>query len=202
MKKKSFNIIIAGVGGQGIITLLRILAEAALIEGREVRTSELHGLSQRGGSVRAHLRIGFKSPLRSGKEIYSPLISSGQADMVLALEICEGLRASSFINKGTIFLVNKKFIPYSNGLSEKEILRKFKKISGKVYFVEASKFCREAFGQEILAGIFLIGFAATRKLIPLQIESIQEAVKRVINKKYLRLNLKTLELAKSTTEKF
>jgi indolepyruvate ferredoxin oxidoreductase beta subunit len=67
--EKGFNIILAGVGGQGIITLTRILAEAALIEKKEVRTSELHGLSQRGGSVETHIRF--------GKEIYSPLVRRG-----------------------------------------------------------------------------------------------------------------------------
>jgi len=58
--KKDFNLIIVGTGGQGLITLLQILAEAALIEGYEVKTSELHGLSQRGGSVEVHIRFGKK----------------------------------------------------------------------------------------------------------------------------------------------
>ena len=67
--------IIVGTGGQGLITLLQILAEAALIEGYDVKTSELHGLSQRGGSVEVHIRF--------GKEIYSPLIFPGKANLIL-----------------------------------------------------------------------------------------------------------------------
>lgn len=74
---KNFNIIIAGIGGQGVITLTRILANAALLDGYDVKTSELHGLSQRGGSVETHIRF--------GKKIYSPLIMPGQADLVIDL---------------------------------------------------------------------------------------------------------------------
>ena len=59
-KTSQFNIVIIGTGGQGLITLLQILAEAALFEGYDVKTSELHGLSQRGGSVEAHVRFGEK----------------------------------------------------------------------------------------------------------------------------------------------
>ena len=80
MKKKTnqisngvdqFNIVIVGTGGQGLITLLQIVAEAALRVGLDIRTSELHGLSQRGGSVEVHIRF--------GKKIYSPLIAQGKA---------------------------------------------------------------------------------------------------------------------------
>lgn len=82
---KNFNIILVGVGGQGIITLTRILAQAALIERYDVKTSELHGLSQRGGSVEAHVRFGAK--------IYSPLVKRAGADLIISLEIQETLRA-------------------------------------------------------------------------------------------------------------
>ena len=85
MEHKTFNIILSGVGGQGIITLLQILAEAAFVEKYDVKTSELHGLSQRGGSVVAHLRFGEK--------IFSPLIKATEADLILSLEISEAVRA-------------------------------------------------------------------------------------------------------------
>jgi len=63
---EQFNIVIAGTGGQGLITLLQVISEAAMAEGYDIRTSELHGLSQRGGSVEVHIRF--------GKKIYSPLV--------------------------------------------------------------------------------------------------------------------------------
>jgi len=79
MTNKTFNIIISGVGGQGVITLLSLIDEASFIEGYDVKSSELHGLSQRGGSVEAHIRF--------GKKVYSPLISLGSADLVISLEM-------------------------------------------------------------------------------------------------------------------
>ncbi|MBU2635317.1 2-oxoacid:acceptor oxidoreductase family protein, partial [Patescibacteria group bacterium] len=85
MKNRTFNIVISGTGGQGLITLLQIIAEAALVEGLDVKTSELHGLSQRGGAVETHIRF--------GKKIYSPLVSLGSADLILSLETLESLRA-------------------------------------------------------------------------------------------------------------
>ena len=87
---KNFNIVIVGTGGQGLITLLQILAEAALIEKFDVKTSELHGLSQRGGSVEVHIRF--------GKKIHSPLVAQASADLILALEAQETLKASTFAN--------------------------------------------------------------------------------------------------------
>src|SRR4030042_4394517 len=95
-----FNIVIKGVGGQGLITLLQIIAEAALSEGYSVRTSELHGLSQRGGSVEVHIRF--------GKKIYSPIVAQGKADLILGLEMQEGLRGAPFSNKKTKFLINNQ----------------------------------------------------------------------------------------------
>jgi len=184
--KESFNIIIAGVGGQGIITILQVLAEAAMLQGFDVKTSELHGLSQREGSVSAHLRF--------GKEIYSPLVKKGGADLILALETTEALRAAEFSNNNTVFLINKKFISYLECLPEKEILKLIKKLPGKSYLIEASKICQEKFGQEILAGVYLLGFAANKKLILLKSESILKAIKKIIPPKNFSLNKKAFEL--------
>ena len=127
MKKKDFNIIISGTGGQGIITLLKILAEAALIGGYDVRTSELHGLSQRGGSVQTHIRFGQK--------VLSPLIFQGQADLIISLEKSEALRVADFANKKTKFLINDKFISYFKGPNEKQVSNKIKKLWGKLYLI-------------------------------------------------------------------
>ena len=102
-KVKQFNLVIVGTGGQGQITLLEVLAEAALVEGYDIRTSELHGLSQRGGSVEVHIRF--------GREIYSPLIPQGNGDLILALEIQESLRGFYFANNQTVLLVNDYFSP-------------------------------------------------------------------------------------------
>ena len=185
-KKDEFNIIVTGVGGQGLITLLKILAEAALIEGYDIRTSELHGLSQREGSIRAHIRF--------GKKVFSPLIETGKADLILGLEISEALRTVNFLNKKTILLINKKFISYWDGPLEKEVLKKIKGLPVKFYFVEASRVCQKQIGLEILAGIFLLGFGVSRGLIPLRPTSILEAIKKIIPQKFLKENKKAFTL--------
>lgn len=188
-KTNQFNMLIVGTGGQGQITLLQILAEAALLEGYNIRTSELHGLSQRGGSVEVHLRFGQK--------IYSPLVSQGKADLILGLEMQEALRGIYFANQKTKFLLNKQIIPIPlvKNLTETEILKNLKKI-GKVILIPAAETCQKEFNTNVVAGIYLISLASFKNLIPLKPNSISRAIKKIIPEKYLELNLKTFKLAK------
>jgi len=185
-----FNMIIVGTGGQGQITLLQILAEAAFLEGKEIKTSELHGLSQRGGSVEVHIRF--------GKEIYSPLISQEKADLILGLEMQEALRAYSFASPKTTFLVNKEIVPIPlvKNLTGEEVLKNLKKISKNVILVPAADICQKELGNRVVAGIYLISLASFKNLIPLKPTSILKAIKKIIPEKYLELNLKTFDLAK------
>lgn len=189
--KKNFNLLIFGVGGQGILTLLEIVAQASLIEGYEIRTSELHGLSQRGGSVSVHARI--------GQRVFSPLVKRENADLIISLEAQEALKACYFASKNTKFLINNFLIPIPGVKtpSVKEILKVLKKFSKKITLIEASDICQREFKTNITAGIFLLSYASFKNLIPLKPDSILKAIKKVIPKKYLKLNLKTFELAKS-----
>ena len=188
--KNDFNIIIAGVGGQGLITLVSIIDEAALIEGYDVRSSELHGLSQRGGSVEIHIKIGEK--------IYSPLIPKGQANLILGLEISETLKESVFAGSETNFLINKYSMPYLNSLPVEEILKSLTTIikKDKLYLVEASNICKEKLQKEVVSTIYLLGYAISKKLIPLKRESVLEAINRIIPEKYRDINIQALKLTK------
>jgi len=188
-KIEQFNTLIVGTGGQGQITLLQILADAAILEGYEVKTSELHGLSQRGGSVEVHIRF--------GNRIYSPLISQGKADLILGLEMQEVLKAYPYANPKTTFLMNKKIVPIPLGknLSEEEILKNLKKISKKIVLVPADEICQKELGKEVLAGIYLISFASFKGLIPVNPDSLLKTIKKIIPEKYLESNLKAFKLA-------
>jgi len=186
--KKDFNIIISGIGGQGLITLLQIISEAALMENFEVKTSELHGLSQRAGSVEVHIRF--------GKKIYSPLVVLGRADLILALEISEALKVFPYSNNETVFLINENFISFYGSLNEKEIKEKIKSIKNPKYLVSASKICADKLGAEVVSGVYLLGYAVYKKLIPLKPNSILNAMVKVIPQKYLELNQKAFELTK------
>lgn len=191
-KPNHFNIIINGVGGQGLITLLQVLAEAAVLDGFQVRTSELHGLSQRGGSVEVHIRF--------GKEIWSPLIQMGKADLIVALEAQESLGSLKYSSKkNTVFLVNDfiKTIPNEELLDLKKIERDLKKFSKKTILIPASKICKEKIGTDVVAGVYLIGLASLKKIIPLNSTSIIKAIRKVMPKAYLELNEKAFELAKN-----
>jgi len=189
-KVEQFNMLIVGVGGQGLITLLQIIAEAAMAEGYDVKSSELHGLSQRGGSVEVHIRF--------GKKIYSPLISQGKADLILGLEMQEAMRGIYFANSKTKFLVNKQIIsiPLEKNLSEEEISKTLKKISKNVLVIPATEICKEKLGTDVVAGIYLLSLSVFKKIIPLKPASILKAIKKTIPEKYLELNLKTFNLAK------
>lgn len=196
--KRDFNLIIAGIGGQGLLTLLKILSEAALFEGKDVKTSELHGLSQRGGSVKVHFRL--------GREVFSPLVLQGQADLIIALEIQEALKVSYFASRerGTIFVLNDFFVPVSgkrlpqkiSSQKKKEFLKKLKKFSKEVMMVPAVDICQKEFGNSLTSGVFLLAFALDKKLIPLQEKSVIKAIEKIIPQKYLELNLETLKLVR------
>ncbi len=185
-KLSQFNIVIVGTGGQGLITLLQIIAEAAGFSGLDIKTSELHGLSQRGGSVEVHIRF--------GKKIYSPLVAQGEADLVIALEMQEALRAAYFANSQTTFLINKYIIPIplQKPLSEQQILTALKKITPKINFIKADG---------VTAGVYLLSLASFEKFIPLEPDLILKAIKKVIPEKYLELNIKAFDLAEHDAQK-
>jgi len=106
METKVTNIILSGVGGQGIILAGRILAKCALDAGFDVKANELHGMAQRGGSVLSHIRF--------GKKVNSPLIPEGKADFLVAMEELESLRYERFLMPGgTVILNTRKVVPSS-----------------------------------------------------------------------------------------
>jgi indolepyruvate ferredoxin oxidoreductase beta subunit len=187
--KKQFNAVVVGTGGQGLITILQVMAKAAMNLKLDVKTSELHGLSQRGGSVEVHARI--------GKKIYSPLVAKGKADLILSLEQQEALNAAGFAGKNTFFLINKLIspIPFKPPVQEKEIARMLSQKTKKISFIPASDICRKELGTDVTAGIFLLTLAALKEIIPIDFKTISKAVLDVIPEKYLKINRETLGLA-------
>ena len=189
-KINQFSIVIVGTGGQGLITLLQIIAEAALASGFDVKTSELHGLSQRGGSVEVHIRF--------DKKIYSPLVSQGKADLIIALEMQEALKAAHFAGPKTTFLITRHIvsIPLQKPFSEAQISRILKKITKRAKVIPAAEICKKELGTIVVAGIYLLSLASFKNLIPLKPALILKTIEKVIPPKYLELNKKTFALAK------
>jgi len=189
MGNKETNIIINGVGGQGLITLLKIIGEAAMIEKYDIKTSELHGISQRSGSVEVHIKF--------GKKIWSPMVSKGRADLVLSLESQESLNGLYYASKDTVFLINQYKTPtLIKDYSESEVLTEIKQTTKNVYLIPAAEICKKTLETDVVAGVYLLGIAAHKKYLGLKPESVITAIKKLMPEKYLELNIKAFNLAK------
>jgi len=97
------NVILAGVGGQGVILASELLAMAAVHVGYDTKQTEVHGIAQRGGSVHSHIRFGGM--------VYSPLIKPGEADVLIATEKLEGLRFAHYVREGGVIVMNSYELP-------------------------------------------------------------------------------------------
>lgn len=110
--KTTINLLFAGVGGQGVLLVSDILSEAAHIAGYDVKKSDIHGMSQRGGSVISQVRLGEK--------VYSPVIKEGEVDFLIGFEILESLRCLNMLAKDAKVIVNnQKIYPISTNFTGK-----------------------------------------------------------------------------------
>ena len=183
---KTFNVILTGVGGQGIITLIQIMDAAISVEGYDLRSSELHGLSQRGGSVEAHIRF--------GKKVNSPMVSNGNADLIIALEALEGLRESYKAGKQTKILINEYFLSFIGSLPKEEIIKQLNATGKDFYLVPASQECKDKLQNEVVCTTYLLGYAISKNFIPLKKGSVLQAIRETMPEKYQELNIKAFEL--------
>lgn len=185
---KNFNMIIVGVGGQGLITMLQVIAQVAMDKGYEIRTSELHGLSQRGGSVSVHIRFGEK--------VYSPMVPKGAANLVIALETQEALNAIPFSSKKTAFLVNKYQSPtLGRSVTAAYVKNALLRITKKAFLLNAKELTEKELSTSVIAGTFLLGYAAAKNLISLTENDIKEGIKKVMPEKYWDINMKAIDFA-------
>ena len=181
------NIVIVGVGGQGTLLASRILGNAVIRKGYDVKVSEVHGMSQRGGSVVTYVKF--------GDAVYSPIIDKGEADIILAFECLEAYRALPWLKVGGKMIVNNQAInpmPVITGASEypADILAK---LSGAVDVtaVDALSLAREA-GNAKAVNVVLIGVMAKNTEIPY--EEWVETIKATVPPKFLEANLKAFDL--------
>lgn len=196
---KEINIVLAGVGGQGILLAAEILGTAALKEGLNVRVSEIHGMAQRGGAVISNVRIGEK--------VSSPTALEGTADVLLGFEPLETLRNLKFASEKTLILMNNEAIP-PPGLTTKmmnypslgEITEKIRAFTNNVVVLEAAKLAEEA-GSILTRNIVLIGGLAATEKVPVKIESLKEAIRELVPARYLNMNMKAFELGYKYVQK-
>ena len=181
------KIMIVGVGGQGTLLASRILGNTVINEGYDVKVSEVHGMSQRGGSVVTYVKYGEK--------VYSPIIDKGEADVILAFELLEAYRALPFLKKGGKMIVNTQKVdpmPVIIGASEypKDIESKLSSVADTVA-IDALSLAREA-GNAKAVNVVLMGVLAKTSEIPY--ENWVETIKTTVPPKFLDINLKAFEL--------
>ncbi|NMW19352.1 MAG: indolepyruvate oxidoreductase subunit beta [Chlorobiaceae bacterium] len=149
------NIILAGVGGQGILTIAAVIDRATLQSGLTIRQTEVHGMSQRGGAVQSHLRI-------SNREIYSDLIAEGTANLILSVEPLEALRYLPFLSpEGMVITSIDPFINIENYPSIEDILTELHRTNRPI-LVNATELAREA-GNSRTSNMVMLG-AASRNI--------------------------------------
>ena len=189
--KKSFDVLIVGIGGQGTILASNVLGDACVIEGRHVRGAETHGMSQRGGSVETHIRIDGK---------FGSLIAPGTADLLIAFDVLEALRYRHFLKPDGVMVVNREIVVPTSVFSGKqpvptidEVEAELKAGSAKVILVDATGIAAKA-GNPLAANIVLLGAASDK--LPLAVESLSEAVRRNVPPKTVQINEKAFDLGK------
>jgi indolepyruvate ferredoxin oxidoreductase beta subunit len=189
--KNTYKIHFIGIGGQGTIKASTIIGNAAMKKGLNVVMSEVHGMAQRGGTVITELKIG---------DVYSPLIEETDADLLLAFEPAEALRALSKVNKETFVIVNSRLIiPFtvSLGISEYPdtslILEELKSKVKNLLVIDAQKIAQKA-GNIISSNIVILGAAAATPNFPVNKDLIIQSMKENLPPKSIEINLKAFEM--------
>ncbi|MBL4745745.1 MAG: indolepyruvate oxidoreductase subunit beta [Flavobacteriaceae bacterium] len=177
------NIILAGVGGQGILTIAAVLDTAALANNLFVKQAEVHGMSQRGGAVQSHVRI-------SDKEIFSDLIPEGKADLILSVEPMESLRYLPFLKKdGWLITDSSPFINITDYPEQEALYQKINELPNSI-LANATDIAKKL-GNAKAANIVLLGVASN--LLSLSEHSIIEAITSLFSRKGQRVVDKNIE---------
>ncbi|MGI5869964.1 MAG: indolepyruvate oxidoreductase subunit beta [Kiritimatiellia bacterium] len=183
--KNITNVTLVGVGGQGIILTSDILARAAALSGFDVRKSEIHGMSQRGGSV--------SSQVRFGKTVHSPIVPDGETDFLVAFELLEAIRCFPMLRAtGSAVVDRRDIVPLTvssgmqPGVDDRDGL--VAKLYGdRARLVDASTIAAEI-GNVRTANLVLAG--ALSRLLPFEVEAWHEAMRSRIKESLVAINLK------------
>jgi indolepyruvate ferredoxin oxidoreductase beta subunit len=182
---KKFDLLITGVGGQGVILASNIIGEVALAAGYDVKKTDTLGMAQRGGSVVSHVRL--------GPEVHSPLIRAGEVDILLAFEKLEAARWSHYLSPGAIAIINNHALrPISVNLgderypSDEEIAGILRRGSERIYFIKGTERVKKLGNIKIL-NVFLLGCASV--FLPLKIRVWQDIISQHVPPSVRELNI-------------
>jgi len=190
MKEKDpLNVIVTGVGGQGNVLISQLIGKALVKRGHHVTIGETYGASQRGGAVMSHLRV-------SKREQYGPLISQGEADVILGLEPVETMRVlAQYGNPGVVVIANSRPVytmAVTTGAAEypgtDKIEQVLKELSSTAWVINATEIALEM-GASILTNIIMVGALVGSGALPLEAEAFEDELRESLPGDRLELNL-------------
>jgi indolepyruvate ferredoxin oxidoreductase beta subunit len=195
-KVKKMDLLITGVGGQGVVLASDIIGETALAAGFDVKKTDTLGMAQRGGSVVSHVRLAEK--------VWSPLIKEGEVDLLLAFEKLEAARWSHYLRPGAIVIINSyEQPPLSVSLgqekypTDKEIAAALQRRTDQIYFIDGNKRAKEL-GNARTLNIYMLGcFSA---FAPLDIDVWKDSISRRMPENIREINLKAFEMGRKEIE--
>lgn len=183
------SIILAGVGGQGTVLASKLIAQAAMNRGQNVRTAETIGMAQRGGCVVSHVRI--------GDEIHSPMVPKHSADIIIGFEPAEAVRCLAYLKRDGVVVVSGKAIkPVTASLSGSsydgsEALGYLKKTVSRLVVVDADKICAECCSAKVL-NVALLGAASASGMLGLDLGELEQSIRERVAPRFELMNLKAL----------
>jgi len=185
------NILLTGVGGQGTILAAKMLTIGLMEEGYDVKMSEIHGMSQRGGDVTSQVRY-------SRERVWSPVIEKGTADIIVSFEKMEALRNVDYIRADGTVVVNSEEIPSMTVLTGEEeyapdVIEELQKTAKKVVVIDASRKAEEL-GNVKAANVILLG--ALVQAMGLDDIDWEEIIRKTVKEKFVELNLKAFAVGK------
>ena len=187
-----FNVLITGVGGQGVILMSQLLGQAAVVDGLKVRGSEVLGMAVRGGSVVSTIRI--------GSEVYGPLIPMGKCHLLIGMEPAEALRNIAYLSPSSLVILNlKRVVPFTvlQGKSKyprlDEILERLNMNSRRVIRLDAAQLALQA-GSPISANMVMLGASFGTGRMPVKLETIKAAIQAHFPARVAPVNIKAFDL--------
>jgi indolepyruvate ferredoxin oxidoreductase beta subunit len=191
-KTKELNIIICGVGGQGVVLLSELLGSAAVRDGVALKGSEVLGMAQRGGSVFSNIRL--------GGDALAPLTPEGRCDVIIAVEPSEALRNIQYLAKNGVVVLNaQKVLPFTVFLGKsgypdiKQIEAGLKKVTNRIITLDAAALAQQA-GSLQSANVVMLGALYGTGLVPMSVETAKAAILGRFKAKVGEINIKAFGL--------
>jgi indolepyruvate ferredoxin oxidoreductase beta subunit len=203
--KETINFLLCGVGGQGTILASDVLVNVGLAAGYQAKQAEVHGMSQRGGSVTSHVRW--------GKVVYSPLIGAGEVDVLLAFEKLEALRNLNFMHPETLALINSHIIKPLTVISgdqtypsDETLSKAFARVTSQVEYINGEEIAR-SLGNLRVENVVLLGALSAlleRSVLSgqeLMVETWLKVITERVPPKHIKLNRKAFQAGREAVQK-